>query len=227
MTVRTGAILLLLATMLGNPGPARAGVIRGEVRVPPVPSAPQRERNHYAGRASALARPHVHPRGAVRDAVVYVDSLPAEVDVRLPAPAGEPLLVQKEQAFQPRVIAVPAGAAVGFPNMDPIYHSVFSVSPARRFDLGRYGKGKSKRVRFPESGLVNVYCDIHSNMEGFILVTPNRALARPDAAGRYELPDLPPGRYRLLAWHPDLPPVRQEVTVPAEGDVAADVTFAP
>jgi hypothetical protein len=169
----------------------------------------------------------VHPRGIPQDAVVYLESLPAGADSLLPPPPARPALAQKDQSFVPRVIAVPAGTVVDFPNMDPIYHSVFSVAPARRFDLGRYGKGKSKSVRFQKPGLVNVYCDIHSNMEGFVLVVPNRAFARPDAGGRYVLPDLPAGRYTLLAWHPDLAPTRHEVTVPEDGDVTVDVTFAP
>jgi hypothetical protein len=226
MTKRAALIVLLLLGPAAPPPGARAGVIRGQVAVPAVPP-PQRALQPYAGGAAALPQPRIPARGAPQDAVIYIESLPAEVDSLLPQPAGRPRLAQQDQSFQPRVIAVPAGGVVEFPNMDPIYHNVFSVSPAKRFDLGRYGRGKSKSVTFQKPGLVNVYCDIHSNMEGFILVVPNRALARPDAAGRYALPDLPPGRYTLLAWHPDLATVRREVVVPESGDVVLDLSLAP
>lgn len=227
MIRRMTLIVLSAWTLASISTPARSGVIRGQVLVPPVPAPPQRASQPYAGRAGALPGPRVPERGNPQDAVVYIESLPAAADSLLPTPATPPRLAQERQSFMPRVIAVTAGGSVDFPNMDPIYHNVFSVSPAKRFDLGRYGRGKSKSVTFKKAGLVNVYCDIHANMEGFILVLPNRAVARPDAAGRYALPELPPGRYTLLGWHPDLAPVRREVTVPDSGDVTLDVSFAP
>jgi hypothetical protein len=218
--------MVLIALSL-IPAYAPAGIIRGEVRVPPVPQAPQGTFHPYAGRASALPEPRIPVRGAPQDAVIYIEALPAAVDSLLLTPARPPELAQQEQSFSPRVIAVPAGGSVEFPNLDPIYHNVFSVSPTKRFDLGRYGRGKSKRVTFRNAGLVNVYCDIHSNMEGFILVAPNHAVAQPDSAGRFALPDLPPGRYTLVAWHPDFAPLRREVTVPATGDFELEVSFRP
>jgi hypothetical protein len=225
MTRRLAALALLLTSLA--PGPCRAGVIRGQVVLPPVPTAPQRAQSAYAGRASALPRPRVPARGLPQDAVIYIESIPAPVDSLLPVPSSHPRLAQLDQSFLPRVIAVPVGASVEFPNMDPIYHSVFSVSPVKRFDLGRYGRGKSRTVRFQKPGLVNVYCDIHSNMEGFILVTPNRAVAQADSSGRFALPDLPPGRYTVLAWHPDAAPLRRDVVVPGSGDLTVDLSFTP
>ena len=82
-----------------------------------------------------------------------------------------------------------------FENRDRIYHSVFSVSTTRRFDLGKYPKGHSRSVTFPKAGVVNVYCDIHSDMAAFVLVTPNHAYAQPAADGGYALPNLPAGKY--------------------------------
>src|ERR1022692_521008 len=63
--------------------------------------------------------------------------------------------------FVPRVVAVEKSSEVDFPNVDPIYHNVFSVSPSNRFDLGLYRSGGSKAKRFDESGVVRVYCNIH------------------------------------------------------------------
>ena len=127
----------------------------------------------------------------------------------------------------PRVVSVATGSAVDFPNQDPIYHNVFSVSTTRRFDLGKYPKGQSRSVTFPKAGVVNVYCDIHSDMAAFILVLPNRAFARPRADGSWQLPDVPPGRYTLCWWHPDFPAGRRELEVGSSGDAVVDVSFAP
>jgi len=174
-----------------------------------------------------MPEPRVPSRGEPQDAVLYIEVLPAATNAGIPAPVAVPKLAQQQQSFVPRVVVVSVGGSVEFPNLDPIYHSVFSVSPAKRFDLGRFGKGKSRSVRFLKPGLVNVYCDIHSNMEGFVLVVPNRAVAQADESGSYALPELPPGRYMLHAWHPDFSPIRRAVVVPEQGDVEVELRFAP
>ena len=157
-------------------------------------------------------------RGAVTDAVVSITGpapgswLGLADDASASAFRGG-RLAQKYQGFVPRVLPVSVGARVEFPNLDPIYHNVFSVSPPKRFDLGKYGKGRSKSLVFDKPGLVNVYCDIHSNMEAFIVVLPNAWFAQPDAEGRFTLPPLPAGTYTVRVWHPDLGDRTASVTV--------------
>lgn len=207
------------------PSPAAAGVITGTVRIASAAPAAAGGGNPYPGRAGSLAQASPIERGAVLDAVVFLERIPAAVDSALDAPGAPARLVQKGQAFVPRVVAVPAGATVEFPNLDPIYHNVFSPSPVRRFDLGKYGRGKSRLVAFPRPGVVNVFCDIHSNMEAFVLVLPHRAFTRPDRDGRFRLPELPAGDYVVRAWHPDFREQRREVRVPAAGAVAVDLVF--
>src|SRR2546428_652282 len=97
--------------------------------------------------------------------------------------------------------------------------------PARRFDLGKYPRGSSRRVDFRKPGLVNVYCEIHSNMEAFVLVLPNHAFTRPSATGEYALPDLPAGSYQLHVWHPDLGTQTTTIEVPPTGDVLQSVNY--
>lgn len=206
-------------------GSAAAGTIRGQVRVPAVGNDGLSAPNPYPGRASSMGKRPVSVRGSVLDAVIYIEALPPAVDSTLTEASGTPAMEQKDQAFGPRVLAVPVGGTVAFPNRDPIFHSVFSVSPVKRFDLGKYGRGKSKSVKFTKAGIVNVFCDIHSDMAGFILVVPNRAFTQPDADGRFALPSLPPGTYTVVAWHPDLKPVRRTVQIPETGDVAVDLSF--
>jgi hypothetical protein len=112
---------------------------------------------------------------------------------------------------------------VSFPNSDPTYHNVFSLSRAKTFDLGRYAAGRAKSVRFDRPGVVRVFCDIHSHMTAFILVFAHRYFAVTDEEGRYRLPDVPPGTYTAAVWHEVLPRQAHAVTVPAEGgDVELD-----
>jgi len=224
MRKHCAATLLPLACAL--PWPATAGVIRGTLRVPAAASPASASMNAYPGHADALPGVHRVAHGVVTDAVIYVDPIPASVESTLAAlPSTTPRLAQKDQCFVPRVIAIAAGASVDFPNMDPIYHNVFSLSPTRRFDLGKYPKGSSRRVEFRKPGLVNVYCEIHSNMEAFILVLPSHAFTRPTATGEYALPDLPPGSYQLHVWHPDLGTQTATIEVPATGDVLQSVNY--
>jgi len=166
---------------------------------------------------------HAVEHGLPGDAVVSIARVPAAAESALARlPGAVPQLAQKDQSFVPRVVAVAAGGAVDFPNEDPIYHNVFSLSSVRRFDLGKYPKGGSKRVTFPRTGLVNVYCDIHSNMEAFVLVLPNHAFARPTATGAFALPALPAGMYELHVWHPDFGETSTSVQVPADGDATVE-----
>lgn len=218
------AAFIVLACAMGTP--ASAGVIRGTLRVPASASQSAPVANAYPGHAAAMPGNHMIARGLVSDAVIYVEAIPAEINSALAANAPPPpRLAQRDQMFAPRVVAIAAGGSVDFPNQDPIYHNVFSLSPVKRFDLGKYPKGSSRRVEFRKTGLVNVYCDIHSNMEAFILVVPNRAYARPATNGDFALPELPAGSYTLKVWHPDLGTQTSTAEVPASGDVVESLSY--
>jgi plastocyanin len=215
------------ALALGLAPAAEAGVVRGILRPPATFSRPTVARNPYPGTVHAL--PGVDPvaSGRVTDAVISIERIPAAVDSAIARPGAAPRLAQRNQVFVPHVLPVAAGATVEFPNLDPIFHNVFSVSPGKRFDLGKYPRGQSRRVRFDRPGLIQVYCDIHSNMAAFIVVLPNHAFAQPDGAGRFALPDLPAGEYVVNIWHPDFPAVRRPVRVPELGDLDLDLSLGP
>ena len=204
--------------------PVRAGVIRGTLQVPATTSAGA-EPNAYPGRANAMPGMHAAARGLASDAVISVDHVPAPAESLLARIVTHPRLAQKDQSFVPRVLAIAVGTVVDFPNLDPIYHNVFSLSPIKRFDLGKYPKGHSKTVEFPRTGLVNVYCDIHSSMAAFVLVLPHHGFTRPRADGGFALPELPPGHYILTVWHPDLGTLTREVDVPSGGDLTLDLSY--
>lgn len=141
-----------------------------------------------------------------------------------PAPGDELQIAQEGETFIPHVLPVVKGSSVAFPNHDPIFHNVFSLSAASTFDLGRYPKGSSKSVVFDQVGIVPVFCHLHSNMSAIILVLDNPYFAVPGPEGNYQIRNIPAGGYTLVAWHERSEPVEQEVEVVSGQDIAFDLT---
>ena len=129
---------------------------------------------------------------------------------------------QLDRRFMPDLVVVPAGSTVSFPNMDPIFHNIYSLSKAKAFDLGSYDKGQSRKVVFQKPGIVDVYCHLHPNMAATIVVTPNRWYARPDRSGLYRIPNVPPGRYTVVAWHKSAGFFRKSIVIEGGHDSVAD-----
>lgn len=129
---------------------------------------------------------------------------------------------QIDRRFLPDLVVVAVGSTVSFPNMDPIFHNIFSLSRPRTFDLGTYDKGETRKVQFPKPGIVDVYCHLHPNMAATIVVTPNRWYAQPDRSGQYQIPDIPPGQYTLVAWHKTAGFFRKQIVIEAGHDSVAD-----
>jgi plastocyanin len=125
---------------------------------------------------------------------------------------------QENRRFLPDTLVIPAGGKVSFPNLDPIFHNVFSLSRPKAFDLGNYPKGDTRVVIFPEPGIVFVNCHLHPNMTAVIVVAPNRWNTRSDRAGHFQLSDVPPGEYTAVAWHKAAGYFRQQVRIEAGHD---------
>ena len=216
-------VLTCAATLLHAGGSAQeaarrppvAGTIRGRVELRQPPPAPAPRPN-----PGELAMPAPHDADGPRS-VVYLETPPRAAfeqrdDIR-------PRMDQKNQAFVPHVLAIVAGTTVDFPNSDRIYHNVFSLSRAKSFDLGRYATGRSKSVRFDRTGIVRVFCEIHSHMSAFILVFAHRYFAVTDDEGRFRIDNVPPGTYTLVAWNEAVPQTTRRVVVPGTGgDVEAN-----
>jgi len=130
-------------------------------------------------------------------AVVYLDG-------SFPKSNSQPVkqIKQKDLAFLPSLLPVQVGTKVEFPNLDDTYHSIFSYSPAKRFDLGRYRSDERPipSETFDVPGLVTLRCDIHEHMRGLILVLNTPYFVVINAQGRFRLSDLPAGRHTLKAW---------------------------
>jgi plastocyanin len=131
--------------------------------------------------------------------VIYLEGPgPANTD---PAGPAEFKIQQLNRRFSPDLLVVPVGSKVSFPNMDPIFHNIFSLSKPKSFDLGSYDKGDTREVAFPKPGIVDIYCRLHPNMAAAIVVTPNQWYARSDRTGQFRIQDVPPGKYTIVAWH--------------------------
>ena len=212
LSANAAATLLLLAWSLAPEQRAAGGTVHGRVEV-------RRESGPSEGRPSITELGHPGPRDAPdrRRSVVYLETAP-QAAFETPAP-GRARLDQKNETFVPYVLAVTVGSTVDFPNSDRIYHNVFSLSKAKRFDLGRYPRGQSRSVRFDRPGVVRVFCEIHSHMSAFILVFAHRYFAVTGADGRYRIEGVPPGDYALAVWNDGEVRARREVRVAGASDL--------
>src|SRR5216684_3991399 len=184
--VSLNAVLALLRTSV-----LADAVIEGRVELPKSHSAPV-----------MVKRYEIVTQGAVLStqpplAVVYLEG-------SFPKPKSPPTkqIAQKNLAFLPSLLPVRLGTRVEFPNFDDTYHNIFSYSPAKRFDLGRY-RPEERPIPsevFTAPGLVVLRCDIHEHMRGLLLVLDTPYFITTDEEGRFRLSGLPSGHYTLKAW---------------------------
>ncbi len=160
-----------------------------------------------------------HPVPDASDAAVWIEGLRRTGD---PHGTVRGEMKSERKRFSPRVVLVPRWDAVEFPNVDPIYHNVFSVSGANRFDLGLYRSGASRKQRFDEPGLVRVYCNIHPTMIGYVQVVDSDYGTVTGPAGTFRFETVPPGTYQVRAWHEE----GGETTAPVHVRAGEDATVA-
>ena len=176
--------------------------------------AATRDAGDLRGRLTVAERGN-HQANDVGQAVVWLDGAgpvqPVSVEV-----------TTADKAFSPHVLVVPVGSTVAFPNHDPFNHNVFSLSAEQPFDLGLYGRGDTRSVKFEHAGIIRVYCNVHAQMSALIVVRDGPHFTQPGGDGSFMLPQVPAGRYLLHAWHERAAEVAEPLVVPAGGlaDVA-------
>jgi plastocyanin len=160
----------------------------------------------------------------MHDFLVYIEGA---VGTNPPVPSKPVQIVtrriaQKGAMFSPHILPIVAGTSVEWPNYDDILHNVFSFSEAKPFDLGLYKSPEIKQITFDHPGRVDVFCSIHARMNCIVMVLENPFFATTNEKGGYKLNNVPPGTYKLKAWHERLPSQTREITVPDEGEIKAD-----
>ncbi|HEX7036320.1 MAG TPA: carboxypeptidase regulatory-like domain-containing protein [Pseudomonadales bacterium] len=208
-------LLVWIGAWLIGPAFAETAAVEGRVVLEPMPQPPVSAMYRTRTRAPILEPDP--PR-----AVVYLERSDG---VYPPHPAREVVVVsQRGYQFRPAVAAVPLGGQVSFPNRDDEFHNVFSYSPAKRFDLGRYRKDEeSPLVTFDEPGVVRVYCEIHKHMRNLLLVLETPWYTGTDTDGRYRLEGVPPGSYTLRAFLPSERTLSVPVTLRAGETLTVDL----
>lgn len=222
----TATAIAPMPAATADPAPPRAetGSVIGTVEISRALASRRPQFRIYADPGNAAAAPRGDLAAEMRNVVIFLDSgfATARSGDRAPPTA---VMSQAQERFDPHVVAIPQGGRVEFPNRDNVYHNVFSLSRARTFDLGRYRSGATKGVTFPKRGVVPVFCHIHADMSGIVLVLPNPYFASPAAGGKFEIPAVPPGEYTIVGWHERTRPVTKRVRVVAGQPTMVDFSL--
>lgn len=174
-------------------------------------AAAAQHRTSVSGRVTVLDDESKQARD-VGQAVVWLESANA--------PSVTPDTVRvlmSDKEYRPRVVVLPVGSVVSFPNEDPFNHNVFSRAPEATFDLGLYGRGRELPHQFETPGVIRIYCNVHPRMIAFVVVRDNGLFTQPSADGRFTISGVPAGTYTLHAWHERAEPVQRTVEVSADG----------
>jgi plastocyanin len=196
MSIRAG-VLVLCCGLLATGATASAGTIKGTVKQP-------------------------HAR-TLADMVVYVEKAPGQ----FPPPKQHPVINQKNLTFTPHVLPVVVGTTVDFLNSDQVLHNVFTPDKcAGKFNLGTWPKGEIRSYTFSQPGCAPVVlCNVHPEMEGFVVVLQNPYSAVTDKAGLFSIANVPEGNYTIRVWNRKLLDVTKAVAVPKDGDAVCDIAL--
>jgi plastocyanin len=198
---------------------AETGTIRGIVRLKSKVRGNAIPTAAYSPRAVERYQPPSTPE--INYVLVYLKGLAFRGT--LPMMSRE--IVQEHEAFVPRVLAVTKGSTVDFPNADPIFHNVFSLSGAALFDLGRYPRGQSRSRAFDKTGLVKVYCHIHSQMSASIMVFDHPFFTAPREDGTFEITGVPAGSYTIVGWYERVGERSQSIEVTSGQDSSVELSL--
>ncbi len=146
---------------------------------------------------------------------IIVSAHPLSFEPQLKPLAENPRMDQMEVTFQPRVLPVTVGSEVDFVNHDKVYHNVFSLTPGADFDIGRVPTGKVVTHTIEKPGEIELFCDIHPQMNSTILSLDTPYFARVNSTGAFSLAGLPSGTYDVRIFHPDFEGIVEQLQLGA------------
>jgi plastocyanin len=214
----TAAASFALVAALGGQSP-ESGTITGQVKLTARVRGTGLPSNVYQPRTVANRDAIAIPE--IKNVVIYLKN----VKFKGALPVSRQDIRQEHEAFVPRVVAVTRGSTIDFPNGDPFFHNVFSLSSASTFDLGRYPMGREKSATLANAGLVKVYCHIHSQMSASILVLDHPYFTMPDLDGSFTIPNVPAGAYTIVGWHERIGERTSTVQVKAGSSAAIEISL--
>jgi plastocyanin len=206
---------------------------------PPQPVAVgSSEEEQAPGQAQSIDQPSPQPKvGSLSGTVVLsggrplqgmavVTLEPASGKIRRRSPKQR-IIEQRNREFFPKVLAIPIGSTVTFPNFDNVFHNVFSRSEAHPFDLGIYRAGQARELTFDKEGVIRIGCNLHANMSAYVVTVSAPHYGITDARGRFRFRSLDPGRYRMRVWSEYVEtPLVQEIEIkPTQNEVTATLVF--
>jgi hypothetical protein len=201
-SIRLASLTLLAIAGLVSSASAQRFTVTGQVELITKKRVPNKNRSNVVV--------WLNPIGEIADAPVPMSRLPVQ-------PAR---LIQKNKRFEPRILVIPAGTAVEFPNRDPFFHNVFSLFEGKRFDLGLYEAGTTRAVHFDHPGVSYIFCNIHPEMSAAVIALRTPYYAVSDSAGAMSIQDVPAGRYQMQVWYEGSSPMvlkklAREITISA------------
>jgi plastocyanin len=206
----TAVVAIVAPTEPVSPKPPQAakaeqGRVVGTVKLTMATSGKSAARA-YDSRSVA---PRAKPLPESRNVVIFFDGIEASTDLA----HARATLAQKDEQFVPHLAAITRGSTVSFPNDDPFFHNVFSLSRGASFNLGRYPSGVTRTRVFSRPGIVKVFCELHSHMSAVIRVFDHPWFTIPDDHGRFAIDGVPSGEHTLVAWHERIGERRDRVTI--------------
>jgi plastocyanin len=229
-----GVLSLAVLTALSQPafsydgGAVKdGGTISGVVKFKGAAPAPKKvdvnKDKEVCGKTAKVDQSLVVNNGNLAYAVVYL----SDIKKGKKAEAAKVVLDQKQCEYHPHVLAFPAGSTVEILNPDGILHNVHSYSKVNTpFNMAQPKFKKAMTVKIDKPEAINIKCDVHGWMHGWLFAADNPYVVVTDNNGSFKLTDVPAGTYNLEVWHETLGKTSQKVTVKAKEEAKINLDMA-